>query len=158
MKLAEIKSILPNLDAVIFELPNKSFVPVHFHITEVGIITKNFIDCGGTVREEKVVNFQLWEAGDYDHRLAPTKLLNIIELSEKVLHIDDSLEIEVEYQSETIGKFGLNYNGVNFQLTNKETACLAQDSCGIPAEKQKIKLSEIGGDKGVCCTPGGGCC
>ncbi|MFN5416421.1 MAG: DUF6428 family protein [Flavobacteriia bacterium] len=158
MKLTEIKSILTNLDAVIFELPNKSFVPVHFHITEVGIITKNFIDCGGTVREEKVVNFQLWEARDYDHRLTPSKLLNIIELSEKVLHIDDSLEIEVEYQSETIGKFGLNYNGVNFQLTNKETACLAQDSCGIPAEKQKIKLSEIGGDKGACCTPGGGCC
>lgn len=158
MKLSEIKNVLQNLDAVIFQLPNNSFVPEHFHVTEVGVITKNFIDCGGTVREEKVVNFQLWEAGDYDHRLAPSKLLNIITLSEKVLAIDDSLEIEVEYQSDTIGKFGLAYNGIFFQLTNKQTACLAEDACGIPAEKQKVKLAEIGKDNGSCCTPGGGCC
>lgn len=158
MKLSEVKTILEGLDAVIFQLPNKSFVPEHFHVTEVGVITKNFIDCGGTVREEKVVNFQLWEAGDYDHRLAPSKLLNIISLSEKVLSIDDSLEIEVEYQSETIGKFGLAYNGIYFQLTNKQTACLADDTCGIPAEKQKIKLSEIKGDANACCTPDGSCC
>ncbi|NBR15194.1 MAG: hypothetical protein EBU01_11560, partial [Crocinitomicaceae bacterium] len=79
MKLSEIKTILTDLDAVTFQLPNKSFVPTHFHVTEVGIISKNFIDCGGTVREEKVVNFQLWEANDFDHRLAPAKLLNIIE-------------------------------------------------------------------------------
>jgi hypothetical protein len=161
MQLSEIKKIVQNLDAVIFQLPNKSFVPEHFHVTEVGVITKNFIDCGGTVREEKVVNFQLWEAGDYDHRLAPSKLLNIITLSEKVLSIDDSLEIEVEYQSETIGKFGLSYNGIYFQLTNKQTACLAEDACGIPPQKQKIKLSEItssGGDSNACCTPGSSCC
>jgi hypothetical protein len=154
MKLSEIKQILTDLDAVIFQLPNKSFVPEHFHVTEVGVITKNFIDCGGTVREEKVVNFQLWEAGDYDHRLAPKKLNNIIELSERTLNIDPELEIEVEYQSDTIGKYGLEYNGIYFQLTSKLTACLAQDACGIPAEKQKVKLSEIGNQSAAaCCTP-----
>ncbi|MEI7863404.1 MAG: DUF6428 family protein, partial [Planctomycetota bacterium] len=31
-------------------LPDKSFVPAHFHITEVGRVQKDFIDCGGTVR------------------------------------------------------------------------------------------------------------
>jgi hypothetical protein len=158
MKLSEVKEVLKKLDAVVFQLPNKNgFVPEHFHITEVGLITKNFIDCGGTVREEKVINFQLWEASDYEHRLAPSKLLAIIEKSEEIFKFDD-LEIEVEYQSETIGKFGLDYNGIFFQLTNKNTACLAQDACGIPAEKQKIKLSEIGGATTVSCTPGGGCC
>lgn len=159
MKLSEIKQILTNLDAVIFQLPNKKFVPEHFHVTEVGVITKNFIDCGGTVREEKVVNFQLWEAGDFDHRLAPTKLNNIIELSERILKIDPELEIEVEYQSDTIGKYGLEYNGIYFQLTSKVTACLAQDACGIPEDKQKIKLSDLGGSAGAAsCTPGGKCC
>jgi hypothetical protein len=158
MKLSEVKEILKNLDAVVFQLPNnKGFVPEHFHITEVGLVTKNFIDCGGTVREEKVINFQLWEAADYDHRLAPSKLLKIIEKSEEIFKFDD-LEIEVEYQSDTIGKFGMEYNGIFFQLTNKQTACLAQDACGIPIEKQKIKLSEISGDSAACCTPGGGCC
>ena len=91
MKLSEIKQILTDLDTVIFQLPNKSIVPAHFHVTEVGVVTKKFIDCGGTVREEKVVNFQLWEAGDYDHRLAPKKLNNIIELSERTLNIDPEL-------------------------------------------------------------------
>lgn len=159
MKLSEVKQILTDLDAVIFQLPNKSFVPEHFHVTEVGVITKNFIDCGGTVREEKVINFQLWEAADYDHRLAPSKLLKIIELSERTLNIDPELEIEVEYQSETIGKYGLDYNGIYFQLTSKLTACLAQDACGIPEEKQKVKLSELGTSNAAsCCSPGGSCC
>jgi len=158
MKLSEIKKILTDVDAVVFQLPNKTFVPEHFHVTEVGVITKNFIDCGGTVREEKVINFQLWEAADYDHRLAPTKLNKIIELSERVLGIDPELEIEVEYQSDTIGKYNLEYNGIYFQLTSKTTACLAQDSCGIPADKQKVKLSELSSSSSSCCTPGGSCC
>jgi hypothetical protein len=158
MTLTEIKQKLTDLNQVIFQLPNGQFVPAHFHVTEVGMITKNFIDCGGTVREEKVINFQLWEAGDFDHRLAPQKLIKIIELSERVLSIDDSLEIEVEYQSDTIGKYGLEFNGTSFQLTSKLTACLASDACGIPADKQKINLSEIGAASGSTCTPGGGCC
>ncbi len=74
-------------------------MPAHFHVTEIGEITKNFIDCRGTVRREKSVNFQLWEAGDFDHSLAPQKLLSIIALSEKVLQLGDS-DIEVEYQTE----------------------------------------------------------
>jgi hypothetical protein len=158
MKLTEIKQILNELDAVVFQLPNKSFVPEHFHVTEVGMITKNFIDCGGTVREEKVVNFQLWEAADYDHRLAPSKLKQIIELSEKTLGIDSELEIEVEYQSETIGKYGLSYNGIFFQLSPKLTACLAQDACGIPEDKQKVRLSDLNQDSSACCSPGTKCC
>jgi hypothetical protein len=157
MTLTEIKKILAGLDAVVFQLPSGAFVPEHFHVTEVGVITKNFIDCGGTVRDEKVINFQLWEANDFDHRLAPQKLINIIELSEKVLNIDPELEIEVEYQGETIGKYGLEYNGMYFKLTGKLTACLAEDSCGIPQEKQKVRLGDLGKNSGSC-TPGSGCC
>jgi hypothetical protein len=157
MKLNEIKEILSSLETFVFQLPNKSFVPNHFHVTEVGMITKNFIDCGGKVREEKVINFQLWEAGDYDHRLAPSKLVNIIELSEKVLKINPELEIEVEYQSDTIGKYGLEFSNSIFHLITKTTACLATDSCGIPVEKLKKNLLELGTINATC-TPGGGCC
>jgi hypothetical protein len=101
-----------------------------------------------------VVNFQLWDANDYEHRLKPTKLLNIIRLSEEKLGIEDG-EIEVEYQGETIGKFDLDFDGQHFILKNKQTACLASDACGIPAEKQKVKLSEL---NSACCTPNSGCC
>ncbi len=155
MKLSQIKSILKTVEAVNFTLPNGTSVPEHFHVTEVGLITKNFIDCGGTVRKETVVNFQLWDANDFEHRLKPQKLLNIIELSEKVLGIED-FEIEVEYQDTTIGKYELDFDGNDFILLNKQTACLAQDQCGIPAEKQKVRLSDRTDEP--CCAPDGNCC
>jgi hypothetical protein len=157
MKLSEIKKILTTVEAVNFELPDGKFVPEYFHVTEVGLITKNFIDCGGVVRQETAVNFQLWDANDYEHRLKPQKLIHIIELSEKVLGIGD-FEIEVEYQNTTIGKYDLDFNGKDFLLLNKTTACLAQDQCGIPSEKPKLKLTQLSTDEGNSCTPGGSCC
>ena len=156
MRISEIKEQLTNLENVTFMLPNGSFVPEHFHVTEVGLVTKNFIDCGGKVRNETVVNFQLWNANDFEHRLKPKKLLDIIVLSEKILGIVD-FEIEVEYQAETIGKYDLGFEGTTFILMNKQTACLAQDHCGIPTEKEKVKLSEISSQTNSC-VPGGGCC
>ncbi len=156
MKLSQIKNILTSLEEVNFTLLDGTMVPVHYHITEVGQIVKNFIDCGGTIRQEKKVNFQLWEANDTDHRLAAQKLLKIIALSEKALNIEDA-EVEVEYQTTTIGKYGVEFNGKNFELISLNTACLASDSCGTGA-KQKVVLSELGSEKNVCCAPGGRCC
>jgi hypothetical protein len=156
MKLSEVKNILEGIDKLQFQLYNGTSVPSHFHVTEVGIITKQFIDCGGTVRNEKVINFQLWSDDDTDHQLAPQKMLNIITLSEKVLAMED-LDIEVEYQSDTIGKYGLEFNGSHFVLTSKQTACLASDACGITPKKVKINLADLQ-PAVACCTPGGGCC
>ena len=157
MKLSEIKQHLNQLSTIGFQLPNGQLVARHFHVTEIGKINKQFIDCGGTTRNEAIINFQLWEANDYDHRLHPEKLIHIIELSEKVLELPD-LEIEVEYQGETIGKYGLDFDGVNFILTTKKTDCLAKDNCGIPAEKSKVALSELNEKAASCCAPDSGCC
>lgn len=158
MKLSEFKSILEKTEGLTFVLSNGSPVPQHFHVTEVGQIKKHFIDCGGTIRDELFVSFQLWEANDYDHRLAPKKLMSIISLSEKMLSLQDA-EIEVEYQSNTIGKYGLAYCGDGkFMLTNKQTDCLANDKCGIPTQKQKINLADLTKENTSCCTPGSGCC
>ena len=153
MKLSEIKNHLGVAESVNFILPNGKQVPEHFHVTEVGLVTRHFIDCGGKVRLEKVVNFQLWDANDFEHRLKPQKLLNIIALSERKLGIED-LEIEVEYQSDTIGKYSLGYNGTGFLLLPKATACLAQDNCGIPSSPPLTLEKE----KETCCAPNGGCC
>lgn len=157
MKLSEIKNHLTTVDAVKFKLPTGAYVPEHFHVTEVGLITKHFIDCGGVERLEKVVNFQLWEANDFEHRLQPQKLAKIIALSEEKLGIGN-LEIEVEYQSETISKYGLYFNGKDFVLVPKHTACLASDACGIPPAKQKVHLNELQTATQNSCAPGSGCC
>lgn len=156
MKLSEIKKVLATVETVNFELPDGSFVPEYFHVTEIGQIIKSFIDCGGTVRKESTVNFQLWNANDFEHRLKPKKLLHIIELSEKTLNIEDQ-EIEVEYQNTTIGKYGLGFDGKNFLLLNKQTACLANEKCGIDTAKEKIKIMNLS-DQSNSCTPDGGCC
>ena len=149
MKLSAFKNILSTADQVLFQLENGTLVPKHFHVTEVGQITKNYIDCGGTIRNEKVVSFQLWNANDLEHRLIPAKLLSIIKLSEQKLGIED-LEIEVEYQANTIGKFGLTFENNIFTLTNKQTDCLAKDNCGIPEANLQVE--------NAACTPGGTCC
>ena len=154
MKLSEIKAELQKLNQVTFVLPDGSYVPEHFHVTEVGLLVRRFVDCGGKLREEKIINFQLWDANDFDHRLKPAKLLSIISISEKMLEMDD-YEVEVEYQSNTIGRYDLGFNGTDFLLLNKQTACLAEDQCGIPAPKQKLSLNTLTNNS---CTPGGGCC
>lgn len=159
MTISELKSFLSTQRGLSVQLPGGAAVPAHFHLTELGEVTKRFIDCGGKHRHERRANFQLWVAQDYDHRLSPEGMLKIIKLAEDQLGLGD-LEIEVEYQSEeTIGKFGLEAGGNTLQLTTKVTACLALEECGIPATTEADNpavLLATGGNNG--CTPGGGCC
>lgn len=154
MKLSELKENLGKLDSLTFTKANGQEVPSHFHITEAGLMTKHFIDCGGTIRDEKSVSLQLWEGKDTDHRLTAEKILTIINLSQKVLGNED-LEVEVEYQTDTIGRYGIDFNGKNFTLVPKSTACLASDNCG---DKTKKNLSELRVEEKSCCGPESGCC
>ena len=156
MKLSEIKESLLTIDKIDFQLPNGASLPSHFHITEIGKLSKHFIDCGGQVRKEDTVNFQLWEANDYQHRLSPKDLLEIIALAENKLGIEN-LNIEVEYQGDTIGKYGLSFNGQQFLLTNKLTDCLDPKKCGLPVSKPKIRISQLHNSQNSC-TPNSGCC
>lgn len=155
MKLSQVEQTLSNLESVTFKTMSGQVVPEHFHITEVGHIQKHFIDCGGTERKESVISFQLWTSVDYDHRLSAQKLNQIIAISKEKLGLPD-LEVEVEYQGDTIGKYGLAFDGEAFLLTSKQTDCLAKDNCGIPTEKPKVKLAEIASASS--CAPGSGCC
>jgi len=151
MILSEFKQSLKIVTEVTFLKPNGNKIPEHFHITEVGQISKKFIDCGGTIRNVEVISMQLWQSIDFLHRLEPSKLNLIIELSEKKLEIGD-YEIEMEYQGETIEKYGVVFTNGIFQLISTNTACLAMDKCGIPTleiNKEKVKS---------CCTPGTSCC
>jgi hypothetical protein len=156
MTINEIKQALSGLETIAFELPNGTLVPNHFHVTEVGKINKDFIDCGGTRRSETKAAFQLWQADDYDHRLHPEKLVYIIELSQKVLDLGNE-EIEVEYQGETISKYGLDFDGKHFKLTTKHTDCLARENCAVPSVEEgaqtMVQIAEGGS-----CTPNSGCC
>ena len=158
MKIAEFKQALSSVEQLEIQLNDGSLIPAHFHITEVGILTKNFIDCGGSIRTEKAANFQIWAANDTDHRLTPKKLIGIIAQSEAYFPLDE-LDIEVEYQQSSITKYGIEFKNGAFQLTTKFTDCLAKDHCGIPTEKMPLKLVDLGKSNDTsCCTPGSSCC
>jgi len=154
MKLLELKNILKTLSEISFQFENGLHIPQHFHITEIGLITKDFIDCGGVIRNEKLISFQLWHANDFNHRLKAKNILEIISIAENSMIFED-LEIEVEYQNSTIGKYGLSFNGENFILKSKTTNCLAEDNCGIQNSKPKVSLSKLQDEN---CSPGSGCC
>lgn len=155
MKLSEVKSSLNNIEELTFQLPDGKLVPAHFHVTEIGKVDKSFIDCGGKIRFENKISFQLWNANDYNHRLHPEKLKHIIELSEKQLNLQD-LEVQVEYQGDTIGVYALEFDGKSFLLKSMFTDCLAKENCGIPAVKKNLDLSSL--SLSNACKPGSGCC
>ena len=157
MTTTEFKNQLQRVETIQFRLPNGELVPPHFHITEIGVANNTFIDCGGTIRELQKVSVQLWSANDYNHRLHPNKIVDIIEIAERNINLPNA-EIEVEYQGETIEKFGLNYTKNEFVLTPQFTDCLAKDNCGIPTKKPKLELANLGSKQPNSCDPTTGCC
>lgn len=135
MKLNHLKSILE-------ENPNKNIsffigdheIPQHFHLTEIGIESKVFIDCGGTTRNSRCCTLQLWVANDFDHRLNSSKMLDILKLSEKIID-NDNIEVRIEYEKDVISQYPIkDYtvdNQIIFYLKYRHTECLAPEKCGI---------------------------
>jgi hypothetical protein len=158
MKLSAFKQHLDTVSHLSLMLPDGSYVPDHFHITEAGLTTKHFIDCGGTIRTEKTTNLQVWVAQDTDHRLSPKKLKKIIDIADPLFGGQD-LDVEIEYQMSTIGRFGLDFDGNHFLLTSRQTDCLAKDHCGVPEGKKKVSLSQLPtANVAACCSPDTNCC
>ena len=121
-----------------FMLPDQSFVPAHYHITEIGRVQKDFIDCGGTVRSLTSCMLQIWVATDIDHRLETTKLAKIVEIARPLLESDD-LPVEVEYEDAVVAQYPLagaevTPSGILLYLGSKHTACLAPEKCGVGGE------------------------
>ena len=149
-------------------LPNGEAVAPHFHITEVGHVVKNFMDCGGTRRSTESCLLQTWVHSDVDHRLETDKLAHILRIAGDVLPSLD-LPVEIEHEAGVVSQYPVvsgSSDGQTLTLTTdlKHTACLAMDLCCAPAtatttvatatpsaEKPRIKV-------GACCSPTSGCC
>lgn len=145
MKLRELKEKLGEIDNV-----SIYGIEPHFHITEVGIVKKAFIDCGGVVRTDTYASMQVWVADDKEHRITPEKFLSIITLAESRLNgvLTDDLEVRVEHQGDTINISSIEWGPYErFHLNPLHTDCLAKELC-LPANSELIE--------DTCC--GGGCC
>lgn len=130
------------------QLPDGAIVPAHYHVTEVGYVRKEFIDCGGKVRIDGKCVLQIWVADDVDHRVSVGKFLEILEHGSPVIPTWE-LPVSLEYEHPVISQFpviGINIEGdvavVQTELIH--TDCLAKDVCGIEPQEG--------------CDPNSGCC
>src|SRR4051794_673211 len=118
----------PNV-AVHVLLPDRSSVPAHFHLTEVGRVQKDFVDCGGTVRSSTSCVLQVWVASDVAHRLDSGKLAKIIQKGIELFKTTE-IPLEVEYDNGVISQYPVedvevSPSSVILHLGTKHTACLA---------------------------------
>lgn len=117
------------------KLPDGSPLPAHFHITEVGHVRKEFIDCGGTRRSASTCVLQTLVAHDVDHRLLAGKLAKILDLATELFDSPD-IAVEMEHDFGTTGLFtvddlAVSDSAIELTLGSKHTACLAPDKCGL---------------------------
>ena len=153
MKLKQLKALLdanPNKQFFI-QLPDTKQVPVSFHVTEVGLVNKTFIDCGGKVHSVQTCQLQVWVGDDIDHRLETGKLATILGIARSIVP-DDDIDLEIEYEDALISQYPIteavvSEEAVTLYLTTKHTDCLAKELCLVP----------VGAQSGCGCGPTG-CC
>lgn len=152
MNTAELTALLAAFGEkpVSFVLPDGGRIPAHAHITEVGRIDREFLDCGGVLRRTSFCCLQAWVADDTDHRLSAGKLVTIIGRALEPLGLA-ALPVEVEYEDGLISQFPVVSvsagDVVVLHLGTKHTDCLAKEIC----------LPVPGAAEGSC-KPDSGCC
>jgi hypothetical protein len=158
MQFHELKSLLAENAERHFRirLPDGDAIPLSFHVTEIGRVTKTFLDCGGTRRETETCQLQVWVGEDYDHRIETGKMAGILEKGKSVLP-DDSVPVEIEYEDKVISQYTITSHNITddaviLNLAHKHTECLAPELCGLPINR----LPAISG-KSSCCAPGQSC-
>lgn len=155
MKLYQFKALLEANRTKQFrlQLPDERSVPISFHITEVGLVNKTFIDCGGKVHTVQSCQLQVWLGPDTAHRLEAGKMADILKVAQKIVP-DDDLDLEIEYEDQIISQYPVQEalvsdDAVTLQLTTRHTDCLAKELCLTPVN---------GSSEGSSCGCGPTCC
>ena len=159
MKISHFTSLLEAHSEKPFHLvlPGENVVPVSFHITEVGHVTKKFIDCGGKLHTAQSCQLQAWLGDDTDHRLYAGKMAGVLNLARAkgVLPEGEDLDVEIEYEDTaisqyTVAGYAITDSAVVLSLGAKHTDCLAKEYC-LPS--LPMAVGEAAG-----CGCGPGCC
>jgi hypothetical protein len=111
-------------------------IEAHFHVTEVGRVQRDFVDCGGTIRRVVTCLLQTWVGEDSDHRITAGKLLQAFAHAAPILG-DEDLPVELEYETcnvvqLTVAALRREDTRLVLQLGSKHTDCLAKELC-LPA-------------------------
>lgn len=150
MNFENVKNIIANNPnkSISFTLPNGEAIPASFHITDVGVINKHLIDCGGQTRTEEQVHLQLWIGKDYDHHVTTDIANRILNKSHSVIGKIKNpkvAEVLVEYQLDwhaipifslfTVSEIQASDTELSISLSTTQTTCLAAErsnsECGV---------------------------
>jgi uncharacterized protein DUF6428 len=133
MKFAALREILEQHPNTLprFTLPDGNAIPPHAHVTEVGHVVKNFIDCGGLTGRSESVVLQTHVGRDIDHRLRADRFAKILQLGGRVLP-HDQLEVEIEYDCCVVAQYPVLEvkpagEHLDVLLGKRRTQCLAQE-------------------------------
>jgi Family of unknown function (DUF6428) len=132
-----------------FVLPNGDYIPAHAHVTEVGHVVRNFIDCGGlTGKEEKAV-LQTHVGNDTNHRLRSERFAKILQLGNRVIPRGD-VDVDVEYDCCVVAQYPVaearpDGEHLNLILRRSRTQCRARER----------RQPETAAD---CCATSAACC
>jgi len=151
MKLSELRAVLEKHPGTFprFVLPDGDYIPAHAHVTEVGHVAKNFVDCGGVLGKSETVLLQTHVGQDTDHRLRSDRFAKILQLGERVLP-HDQLEVEVEYDCCVVAQYPIATvqtagEHLDVVLGKRQTRCLAN-------ERRKSASAD------ACCGTAAACC
>lgn len=141
LKISELKAALtaaPDLRLTVVWTDGEP-IEAHFHVTEVGRIQRDFVDCGGTIRQLVTCLLQTWVGDDTDHRITAGKLLKALAHAEPILRGED-LPVELEYETcnvvqLVVASIERTEDRFVIQLGSKHTDCLAKELC-LPSAKQ----------------------
>jgi uncharacterized protein DUF6428 len=114
-----------------FVLPDGDYIPAHAHVTEVGHVVKNFIDCGGLTGKEEKVLLQTHVGDDTDHRLQSDRFAKILRLGNQVIPSAD-LDVDVEYDCCVVAQYPIaeatpDGEHLNLILQRGRTQCRARE-------------------------------
>ena len=151
MKVHELVAALQKSPATFprFVLPDGNYVPAHAHVTEVGHVVRNFIDCGGMTGKEDKALLQTHVGNDKDHRLRSDRFSKILQLGMRVLPSAD-LNVDVEYDCCVVAQYPiaearLEGEHLNLILQRGRTQCRAR-------KRRQTKTAE------TCCATAGARC
>jgi hypothetical protein len=132
-----------------FVLPDGDYIPAHAHVTEVGHVVRNFIDCGGVTGKEEKVLLQTHVGKDTDHRLRSDRFAKILRLGDRMIPSAD-LDVDVEYDCCVVAQYPIaevtpGGEHLNLILQRGRTQCRARE--------------RRDGEKAIdCCASSAACC
>ena len=150
-----------------FQYAENKWVDASYHLTEIKQAPITSVDCGGVLNNWTEVIIQLYEpTGQQQQRpMQVNKALSIINLVEKVLPLDASAIVKIEFgnaqfDARQMLPNNLIIDGDNLIVDLRPDAvqCKAIDrgeSCGT-ATKPTIQLKNLA--TSASCQPGSGCC